>query len=135
MEQYKIKEPPIGWGRYGIVYEAYDIKSGKKVAIKKLKPSDSVGVHFTSIREIGTLQELDHENVIKILNVVCLKKDIFIVYELLPSDLKKLIDNRNVVLTQAIIKTYTYMILGAVKHCHENCVLHRVFFFFFLRLF
>ncbi|CAL5374102.1 unnamed protein product [Camellia sinensis] len=60
----------IGEGTYGLVFLA-KIKSNrsKSIAIKKFKQSkDGDGVSPTAIREIMLLREINHENVVKLVN-------------------------------------------------------------------
>jgi serine/threonine protein kinase len=54
-------------GAYGAVYKGKDRLSGEMVAIKKILPSDfdSEGLSTTSMREIGLLKAMDHENIVK----------------------------------------------------------------------
>lgn len=56
----------IGEGTYGVVYKGKDRKSGKIVAIKKIRlETEDEGVPSTAIREISLLKEMRHENVVR----------------------------------------------------------------------
>lgn len=58
----------IAEGAYGIVYEAKDNKTGKKVAIKKFKKKFlSNGVPVSALRECSILKKVHHPNVVKYL--------------------------------------------------------------------
>ena len=62
----------IGQGAYGKVIKARDKQSGNLVAIKQLKTqSTEEGIPQTTLREITFLKDLDHPNIVKLLNVVC----------------------------------------------------------------
>lgn len=56
----------LGHGSYGVVYKARNRESGELFAIKKLQYcfSDS-GFPDSTLREISTLRELQHENIIE----------------------------------------------------------------------
>ena len=55
----------IGEGTYGVVYKARNKKTGKFVALKKIRlESEEEGVPSTAIREISLLKELQHPNIV-----------------------------------------------------------------------
>lgn len=59
----------MGEGTYGTVYRAKDKKSGKEVAIKKMKVHDTQeGFPITSLREVKVLRALaGHPNIVELL--------------------------------------------------------------------
>ena len=59
----------IGEGTYGVVYKAKDKITNQFVALKKIRlETESEGVPSTAIREISLLKELDHPNVVQLLD-------------------------------------------------------------------
>jgi len=61
----------IGQGAYGKVIKARNKQDGSLVAIKQLKTqSTEEGIPQTTLREITFLKDLDHPNIVKLLNVV-----------------------------------------------------------------
>lgn len=48
------------------------------------------------------------------------------VMELCPFDLKKVVDNKTILLNESIIKTYMQMILRGTDALHKCWILHRV---------
>ncbi|KAG5611506.1 hypothetical protein H5410_022787 [Solanum commersonii] len=61
----------IGEGTYGQVYMARDKQTGEIVALKKIRmDNEKEGFPITAIREIKILKKLQHENVIKLLEIV-----------------------------------------------------------------
>ena len=61
----------IGEGTYGVVYKALDRVTQQYVALKKIRlETESEGVPSTAIREISLLKELDHPNVVQLLDVI-----------------------------------------------------------------
>ena len=129
IDNYIIKKK-IGEGTYGTVYLAEDTETHEQVALKKVKtpPStmDSIGIHFSTIREISILQELNHPNIVKIHRIGLNANQLYIAYELMPSDLSKIIRSRSVLLTPAMVKTYVRTILHTLAYLHSHFVLHRV---------
>ena len=70
MENFQ-KLEKIGEGTYGVVYKALDRVTQQYVALKKIRlETESEGVPSTAIREISLLKELDHPNVVQLLDVI-----------------------------------------------------------------
>ena len=66
----------IGSGSYSSVYKAQKKGSEMLVAIKELKNGKrEEGFSTTSLREIQLLQEINHPNVIKIIEIIFDKKE------------------------------------------------------------
>lgn len=65
LTQYR-KVEKIGEGTYGVVYKAQDLRSGRIVALKRIRlEAEDEGVPSTAIREISLLKELAHPNVVE----------------------------------------------------------------------
>ena len=62
----------LGNGEYGDVYKAYDNSSLMNVAIKIYKNSsnDKLGINMTVIREISLLKQLNHPNLVNVVDVI-----------------------------------------------------------------
>merc|ERR1712133_194610 len=97
--------------------------------------TESEGVPSTAIREIAVLKELNHSAVVKLLDVVIADKKLYLVFEHLDKDLKKLLDDHNKYLKtqggsggglpQELVKSYLRQLLEGISYCHQNRVLHR----------
>jgi mitogen-activated protein kinase 1/3 len=94
----------LGEGSYGSVMEAFDTKTKQYVAIKRIMNlfqdlSDSKRI----IRELRILRQLEHPNIIKILNVIVPTSEnfneIYVVFEKMDTDLHKLGADYSQVLT------------------------------------
>lgn len=56
----------IASGTYGVVYKGRDKRSNKIVAMKKIRlENEEEGVPSTAIREVSTLKELQHKNIVR----------------------------------------------------------------------
>lgn len=83
----------IGEGTYGVVYKARDRTTGQVVALKKIRlESEEEGVPSTAIREISLLKELDHPNVVRLMDIVHADAKLYLVFEYLDLDLKRYMD-------------------------------------------
>lgn len=65
---------------------------------------ETEGVPSTAIREISLLKELDHPNVVRLLDVVHAGKKLYLVFEFLMQDLKKYLDSVREMLPQSLVK-------------------------------
>ena len=87
----------IDEGTYGIVYRARDRLTGKIYAVKRIKlepQHEREGFPISALRELGTLIELKHENIVNVKEVVfgsTLKK-VFVVMEYLDHELKTILE-------------------------------------------
>lgn len=126
MEAFR-KLEKIGEGTYGVVYKAKDIETGQTVALKKIRlDAESDGVPSTAIREISLLKELNHPNVVRLLDVVPSEKKLFMVFEFLDRDLKKYMDSVPAGgISLPLVKSYLYQLLSGIAFCHSHRILHR----------
>lgn len=84
----------IGTGTYGDVYSCFDRKFNRIVAVKKMKiPNDGQGIPSTVLREISLLNDLHHESIVELLDVIIKPSKILLIFEYLKQDLKQCLDN------------------------------------------
>ncbi|XP_057763763.1 mitogen-activated protein kinase 20-like isoform X2 [Salvia miltiorrhiza] len=127
--RYKIQEV-IGKGSYGVVCSAIDTHTGEKVAIKKIHDifehiSDAARI----LREIKLLRLLRHPDIVEIKHIMLPPsrrefKDIYVVFELMESDLHQVI-KANDDLTREHHQFFLYQLLRALKYIHTANVYHR----------
>ncbi|KAH0458505.1 hypothetical protein IEQ34_013820 [Dendrobium chrysotoxum] len=121
-----LKRELLGEGTYGVVFKAIDTKSGKTVAIKRIRlGKHKEGVNFTALREIKLLKELKDPNIIELIDAFPYKGNLHLVFEFMESDLEAVIRDRNIVLSPGDIKSYLQMTLKGLAYCHKKWVLHR----------
>lgn len=122
--RYKIQEV-IGKGSYGVVCSAIDTHTGEKVAIKKIHDifehiSDAARI----LREIKLLRLLRHPDIVEIKHIMLPPsrrdfKDIYVVFELMESDLHQVI-KANDDLTKEHYQFFLYQLLRALKYIHTG---------------
>jgi serine/threonine protein kinase len=105
------KTETLGEGAYGVVYKGINQINKEVIALKKIKlETQSEGVPSTTIREISVLREINHENVVKLKDVIMCPTKMYLVFEYLEMDLKKKIDSLGTVNTFSpkTVKHYMY---------------------------
>lgn len=122
--RYQIQEV-IGKGSYGVVCSAIDTHTGEKVAIKKIRDifehiSDAARI----LREIKLLRLLRHPDIVEIKHIMLPPsrrdfKDIYVVFELMESDLHQVI-KANDDLTREHYQFFLYQLLRALKYIHTG---------------
>lgn len=123
---------PIGDGSYGFVCSADDTLANRRVAIKKIGDTFCDLVDAKRIlREIKLLRHfIGHENIIQIYDIMTVPpntvdfKDIYIVTNLMESDLDRIISS-NQPLTDQHYQYFLYQMLRGIKYLHTANVLHR----------
>lgn len=112
--------------------------------------SESEGVPSTAIREISLLKDLKHSSIIQLYDIIVADSSLYMVFELLSMDLKKLLDKAKELFTPKLVKvrfssgptpqqttfqriflsifrcqSYMFQLLDAIAFCHLNRILHR----------
>ncbi|CAK8563573.1 unnamed protein product [Lathyrus sativus] len=127
--RYMIEEV-IGKGSYGVVCSAYDTHTGEKVAIKKITDIfEHVSDATRILREIKLLRLLRHPDIVDIKHILLPPsrrefKDIYVVFELMESDLHQVI-KANDDLTPEHYQFFLYQLLRGLKYIHTANVFHR----------
>lgn len=118
----------IGEGTYGIVYKARETKTGKIVALKKIKIEEKEGIPPTTIREISLLKSIHHPSIVPLLDVFYTKNRLYMAMEYYGTDLRVYIDevrkNKQSIPTN-ILNKLIKQILQALEYCHSRGIMHR----------
>ncbi|KKK23061.1 hypothetical protein AOCH_005451 [Aspergillus ochraceoroseus] len=115
-------------GSYGWVSRAKDITTGEVVALKKLKMDNSPdGFPVTGLREIQTLLEARHTNIVYLREVVMGNKmnDVYLVMDFLEHDLKTLLDDMREPFLPSETKTLLLQITAGLDFLHSQWIMHR----------
>lgn len=124
---------PLGFGVNGLVLSATDSRACRKVAVKKITLSDAHSMKH-ALREIKIIRRLDHDNIVKVYEVLGpkgadLQGELFkfsvayIVQEYMETDLARLLEQGT--LTEEHAKLFMYQLLRGLKYIHSANVLHR----------
>mmetsp|Transcript_55450 Transcript_55450/g.179838 ORF Transcript_55450/g.179838 Transcript_55450/m.179838 type:complete len:348 (-) Transcript_55450:133-1176(-) len=127
--QFERVESNIGEGTYGKVHKARDRETGRLVAIKKAKASkldtEVGGVSITALREIKLMQAVQHPNVMGYLEVFVEAGALHIVMDYMDGDLRKLIEDKGLVLNETHVKCLSRQILEGLAALHQEFFVHR----------
>lgn len=110
----------IGKGAYGVVCSAKNTVTGEKVAIKKIQNAfENLTDARRTLREIKLLRHLKHENIIAVRDILQPAdkqgfKDVYIVYELMDTDLHQIIRSPQQ-LTDDHFQFFIYQV--TIGHC------------------
>lgn len=137
----------ISSGTYGRVYKAVNrnnivtstngtpVSMGHEVAIKKFKPDKEgeqisyTGISQSAIREMSLCSELNHANVIRLIEIILEDKCIFMVFDYAEHDLLQIIHHHTQQprspIPPATVKSIMFQLLNGCHYLHTNWVLHR----------
>ena len=107
------------------MYKCLDLQTNEFVALKKIRvDGDEDGVPATAIREIALLKELEHPNIVCLLDVKHVNAKLYMVFEYLDQDLRQYLDSA-VDIKGELVRSYLKQLLMGMEHCHAHRTLHR----------
>lgn len=126
----------IGEGTYGKVFKALDTKTQQLVALKSVKlENEKEGFPITAVREIKILRQLQHPNIVNMIEIVTDKQDavdfrkdrgeFYLVFEYMDHDLFGLLDSGLLELNNDQIASFMKQLLEGLQYCHSKNFLHR----------
>ncbi|XP_055626408.1 cyclin-dependent kinase 10 [Toxorhynchites rutilus septentrionalis] len=120
----------VGEGTYGIVFRAKDTQTNEIVALKKVRIDQEIfkdGFPISGLREIQILKNCDHDNIVKLKEVVVgnSMESIFLVMEFCEQDLASLLDNMEKPFSESQVKCIVIQLLKGLKYLHANFIIHR----------
>ncbi|XP_028851974.1 mitogen-activated protein kinase 4 [Denticeps clupeoides] len=124
---------PLGSGASGLVLSAADTRTGRRVAVKKLALRDAVSTKH-ALREVKITRRLQHENVVRVFEVLGpwgqpLPRDLgqlsalYALQECMETDLARLLEQGPLPVEHATL--LFYQLLRGLKFIHSANVLHR----------
>lgn len=114
----------LGCGAYGVVCAANDAVTGKKMAVKKVSGVfDDLTDAKRIIREMRLLRTMNHDSVLKVIDIdepenYNTFNDVYIVTELMDTDLNKLI-RQSTKLLDSQRQYFAYNLFRALKYIHR----------------
>ncbi|CAJ1366005.1 unnamed protein product, partial [Effrenium voratum] len=119
----------VGAGAYGCVASFKDKTSGEKIAVKKITNAfDDLVDGKRILREVKLLRQLDHDNIIRILDMYPPTgpefEDIYIVTDLMETDLHRVIYSKQP-LTEEHHQYFVHQLLRGLAYLHSAHIVHR----------
>ncbi|XP_059628476.1 cell division control protein 2 homolog [Cornus florida] len=129
MEKYE-KLEDIGVGGFASVYKAYHLETMETVALKEIHVFDKFeeeGVTSSIIREISLLREMEHSNIVRLLDVAVENgtNKVYLVSEYMDVDLKKFMNRSETANNPHLIKSFLHQMLSGLAYCHSHKLVHR----------
>ncbi|KAE9025958.1 Cyclin-dependent kinase 2 [Phytophthora rubi] len=116
----------IGEGTYGVVYKSLDLKTQQVVALKRIRlETEDDGIPSTALREISVLRELEHPNIVRLLDCLQEEGKLFLVFEFMDKDLKRFMEHKLGKLEPGQIKSLLYQLLKGLAFSHSRGIMHR----------
>jgi len=119
----------VGSGAYGCVASFKNTKNGEKIAVKKITNAfDDLVDGKRILREVKLLRQLDHDNIIRILDMFPPKsidfEDIYMVTDLMETDLHRVIYSKQP-LTEEHHQYFVHQLLRGLVYLHSASIVHR----------
>ncbi|AET01430.1 putative cyclin-dependent kinase CMGC-RCK family [Medicago truncatula] len=124
MEWYTILKE-LGDGSCGHVYKARDMRTFEIVAVKRLKRKFCFWEEYTNLREIKALRKMNHQNIIKLREVVRENNELFFIFEYMDCNLYQLIKEREKPFSEEEIRCFMKQMLQGLSHMHKKGFFHR----------
>ncbi|KAI0402646.1 Pkinase-domain-containing protein [Xylaria palmicola] len=120
-------------GAYGWVARAKETRTGRVVALKRLKldtESAGTGLPETGLREIQILRDCSHQNIVALREVVVGEdtsriESVFLVLEFVEHDLKSILEDMPEPFLASEVKTLLLQLASGVAYLHDHWILHR----------
>lgn len=124
----------IDEGAFGAVILARSRETGREVAIKRMKKKVRSRAECAELKEVKCLEKLRHENVVRLLQVLKIRDELFLVFEFVQTNLYKFyLEFRAKVLQahqgekipESLIKSLAFQSLSGLAYIHKSGYLHR----------
>jgi serine/threonine-protein kinase len=123
---YQVEDIPIGSGGMGCVMKGY-ATNGTKVAIKEILPEFVTDMEYRSRidREIGFLQKLNSDKIVKIYDHFQIGNNLYIVMELVEGlNIEQYVEKNGPIPEEEAVNMMD-QILQTVQYVHEQGIIHR----------
>eukprot|EP01102_Stenamoeba_stenopodia_P015656 TRINITY_DN535_c0_g2_i1.p1 TRINITY_DN535_c0_g2~~TRINITY_DN535_c0_g2_i1.p1 ORF type:complete len:355 (-),score=68.63 TRINITY_DN535_c0_g2_i1:278-1342(-) len=122
---YKVKSI-LGVGGFGTVVEAFHKTSKQQVAIKFISKNTAAATKSNVALERTATQELSHQNIVKLLDVLETTAFLYLVFELYEGgDVRRFLKERKQLLSESEVQTMFKQLVQAVEYAHEKGFVHR----------
>ncbi|KAK2962345.1 putative Mitogen-activated protein kinase [Blattamonas nauphoetae] len=115
-----------GEGAYGVVLRCRNKKSGELVAVKQFKGSteDEIDKKAT-LREVKILRELNHPNIVNLLEAFKRRDQLFLVFEYCELDMLAILQQNPDGIDPEDVRFYMWQLCRSLEYLHRNGIIHR----------
>mmetsp|Transcript_32195 Transcript_32195/g.32819 ORF Transcript_32195/g.32819 Transcript_32195/m.32819 type:complete len:616 (+) Transcript_32195:259-2106(+) len=124
MNRYRVMTQ-LGDGSYGTVYKGVNIETGELSAIKKMKKKFPTWEECMSLREVKALRKLNHQNIVKLKEVIRENDELYFVFEHMEGNLYQLMKARDRPMTEVKVRNIMFQCLAAIAYMHKHGFFHR----------
>ncbi|XP_047321645.1 cyclin-dependent kinase F-4-like isoform X2 [Impatiens glandulifera] len=124
MERYNLVKE-IGDGTFGNVWRAINKSSCEIVAIKKMKRKYYSWEECLNLREVKSLQKMNHPNIVKLKEVIRENDILYFVFEYMECNLYQLMKDRVKPFSEAEVKTWCFQVFQGLAYMHHRGYFHR----------
>lgn len=128
----------IGRGSFGEVYKAKNKITNELVAIKKFSKKYHSLEKCKELREVKSLTKLEHDNIIKLYDVILEENTLYLVFELMDQNLYDLLNSKSMEnedfmgiakrkkgLDERLVKKIIHQTLSGLAYIHKHGYFHR----------
>ncbi|BFZ02793.1 hypothetical protein BsWGS_05832 [Bradybaena similaris] len=116
----------IGEGSYGMVFKCMHKVTGQLVAVKKvLEIETDSSVRKIAFREIRMLRLLQHDNLVKLIEVFREFRELFLVFEFVDHTLLDELDRYDKGIEENLCRQFLWQVLKGTQFIHAHNAVHR----------
>ncbi|PNY11949.1 cyclin-dependent kinase [Trifolium pratense] len=118
-----IKE--VGDGTFGSVWRAISKETGEVVAIKKMKKKYYSWEECVNLREVKSLRKMNHQNIVKLKEVIRESDILYFVFEYMECNLYQLMKDREKLFSESEIRNWCFQVFQGLAYMHQRGYFHR----------
>ena len=115
----------IGDCSYGSVVKAIIFQTKEEVAIKKMKKKFYSWEECMALREIKSLRKLNHQQIVKLKEVIRVNDDLYFVFEYMEQNIYQLMKDRTQAFPENQVKSIMYQTVVGLAYMHKHGFFHR----------
>ena len=119
----------IGIGTYGKVFKVLDNETQQVFAMKQIKLHNAKeGITGLTMREISLLKSFNHENIVKLHDLILQPERICLIFEFMKFSVRDFIDqiyNKHYLSDHKFVKVTMKRLLSGIAYIHSKRVMHR----------
>ncbi|XP_050386921.1 cyclin-dependent kinase F-4-like [Argentina anserina] len=124
MERYEIIRE-VGRGAFGTVWRAKNKQTGETVAVKILKKIYDSWEECLGLREVKSLQKMNHPNIVKLKELIHENDILFFVFEYMEFNLFQLMKDKVKPFPESQVRSWCLEVFQGLAYMHQRGYFHR----------